>query len=200
MLDSHAHIGDLEYKDALVCTSKPMIYSASFRYKSTGLIPEGKSDRLDLLEEAASRGYLIGEIGIDRRFDDVDEQIKLFESALHIARKYNRFVSIHLVGLYEKAFNSIKKSCVDNFMIHGYTGSEEMARRFISIGGLISISKKCMKAKSFSRILSLPFVTETDMPTGIEEVKCLMDFNRYLSSILDRDIENESEKRLLERL
>ena len=70
-----------------------------------------------------------------------------------------------------------------------------MAKKFISINGYISLSPRAEKCKDFYKLLTLPFVTETDMKTGEEEEKTLYQTNQRLSTILDRDISKESEKR-----
>ena len=200
MFDSHAHKGDISFQNGLVCTSSPDEAPLGFRFKSIGLLPVSKNEEIDRLEEYAKEGYHIGEIGLDKRYPDIDKQIFLFSRALMIAKKYNRFVSIHIVGYQELAYDLIKESQVDNFLIHGYTGSKEMAERFSSSGGLISINEKAKKTKNFESLLSLPFITETDMPMSAEENKKLSDWNLYLSKILDRDVAHESEERIMERL
>ena len=200
MLDSHAHIGDSTYPNGLVCTSSPITYPSGYRFNSIGLIPEGGSDDVKKLEEYASKGFLIGEIGLDKRYPDLDKQLRLFKTALTYARKYNRFISIHQVGYPELILNTLKEYKIDNFLIHGYTGSYEMAKRYISIGGLISLSPRAERTKDFLRLITLDFVTETDMPMSKDEDITLKTWNTKLSLILNKDIETISEELLLERI
>lgn len=200
MLDSHAHIGDIEFKKALVCSASPDEIPSGYLFNSVGVLPENDISDLSKIEEYASKGYLVGEIGLDKRYPNPDRQIDIFKRAIHIATKYDRFVTIHMVGYQEKTYEIIRQSRLSNFMIHGYTGSVEMAKRFISLGGLISLSPKSERAKSFSSLITLPFITETDMKMSTEENKTLIEWNYKLSYLLDIDVEKESEKRLLERL
>lgn len=200
MIDAHAHIGDNRYKDAIVCSASPLSVPDGYRFNSIGLIPQSMCSDISIFEEYASNGYFIGEIGLDRRYPDIDKQLKIFESILSIARNYDSFVTVHMVGFQEATFDALRKSGIRRFLLHGYTGSVEMARRFISIGGIISLSARAEKAKSFHSLLSLPFVTETDMPMGEDERDTLTSWNRKLSMLTGRDIENESEKLLMEMI
>lgn len=200
MLDAHAHIGDINHKDGLVCSATPEEVPTGYRFNSIGLIPCAGTFDIGKLELYASKGYMIGEIGLDRRYPDLDRQLSLFKSILSIARTYDRFVTIHMVGCQEAIYDAIKESKIRTFLLHGYTGSVEMARRFISIGGLISINPRAEKAKSFPDLLKLPFVTETDMEMGEIQNKTLTAWNEKLSQLTGFDVQEVSERRLLERI
>jgi len=207
MFDSHAHIGDISYKNGLICTSFPQEVPKEYTFRSVGIISEGyfniSSDEnhiIEMLESFLPLGYHIGEIGLDKRYPNIELQTRIFESALSLAKKYNRFVSIHMVGFPELTYEILKKMKIDNFLLHGYTSSFEMAKRFIALGGLISLSPRAIKAKSFDKLLTLPFVTETDMAMSEEENNVLQEWNLFLSNKKDEDISKISERVLLERL
>ena len=203
MFDSHAHHGDTGYKNAFVCTSSiPSIDEAlplkSYSFFAIGHLPGSKLVNLENAENLISSGFHLGEVGLDRRFDDLNKQIEELNILLDISKGYDRCTVFHSVGHIEKLLEIIKERNIKKFIFHGFTGSYEIAKRIISLGGLISINNRVEKTKSFEKIISLPFVTESDMPTGKEQIDSLRLFNDKLSSMLDRDVERLSEKYLLE--
>ena len=203
MFDAHAHPGKTYPIDAFACSAATADFSklAPFRYKAVGAIPEGGYDvDFSLMEEAASHGWHIGEIGLDRRFPDMDKQIDIFRTALNIAREYDRIAVIHIVREYQKVYDMLKDMGIKRFMVHGYTGSAEMAREYIKLGGIISLGPAAEKAKSFPSLLQLPFVTETDMVTGTEEMEALAAWNSRLSALTGADIAARTEKIMMEVL
>ena len=199
MFDSHAHIGDI-VDNAFVCTEGTDLLDSACLYRSwaLGTIPEGKESDIDKLYQAARMGGHIGEIGVDKRYPDIDRQIAVFKDALAVAKECGRLAVIHTVRTYGIVYGILRDMKIEKFIMHGYTGSVDMARKFISLGGIISLSPRIAKARAFPEILTLPFVTETDMKTGEEEQKALQKWNGYLSMITGRDIEKESEDRIKE--
>lgn len=201
MLDAHAHIGKLT-GNAFVCTAgtEDLDKARLFPHWALGAIPEGKEHDMDKLYQAALSGGHVGEIGLDRRYPDMDRQIEVFRDALEIAKECGRLAVIHSVREYGMIYWILSDMRIERFMMHGYTGSEEMAERFMRLGGIISLSPRAERAKSFLKLLHLPFVTETDMPTGDDEMRALDAWNRRLSDITGRDIEKESERIMREAL
>lgn len=203
MLDSHAHLGNIEYRDAFVST--PSIPDAgqalllqNYRYRSVGILPGYPDSNIDLLPCYLERGFHLGEVGLDRRFSNIEKQEEILNRVLEIAAPYKRCVVFHQVGHFDRLMRIIKERKPERFILHGFTGSYESAMEVIKLGGLISIGPRSEKAKSFNRLLTLPFITETDMPTGDEEAMTLKLWNDKLSMILDEDISSKSEKLLVE--
>ena len=201
MFDAHAHIGE-HTENAFVCTESTQFLESArtFRHWALGTIPEGCESDIEKLYEAAKAGGHIGEIGLDKRYPDEEKQIRIFKDALSVAKECDRIAVIHAVRCYGTVHQILRDMDIDRFIIHGFTGSGEMAKCFIGLGGIISISPRAERAKSFPSLLSLPFVTETDMKTGDDEMAVLSAWNRKLSMITGRDIEKESERRIREML
>ncbi len=199
MIDSHAHIGNPNYKNAYVCTSYIPEYDEfyilkEYRYFAVGLIPPFKKEiKWDLFSTYLEQGAEVGEIGMDSRFGNKEEQLEIFEKGLDLAKSYNKTVVIHQVGFTELIYSILKEKGVSSFILHSYTGSYEMAKKYSLIGGIISLSPRAEKCKDFNRLITLPFLTETDMVTGRDEVSLLGAWNLKLSEILGRDIAKESE-------
>ena len=200
MFDAHAHIGEIT-DEALVCSSSPSEYGSlmPFKYKAAGILPGNEYIR-EALEKAVSGGFLIGEIGLDKRFDDIPAQLEVFRSALEIARECNTFTVLHIVREYESALREIRRYGIKRFMVHGFSSSAEVAMDIIKLGGIISLPPRAEKLKAFDRIIKLPFVTESDMKTGKEERDALHSWNEKLSTLTGIDIEKRSESMMKEAL
>lgn len=197
MFDCHAHPG-LPSSSALVCTASTFEVDvlSLFPYSSLGSLP-GRESSLVALEEWAEHSSFLGEVGLDRRYPDKEEQIQFFSSALSIAKSHGCLVTIHQVGWMDALLREIKAVGIKGFLIHGFTGSIESAREIERMGGIVSLSPSFSRTKGFSSFIKsgLPFLTESDMETGEEEEKALREWNTFLSGILDRDIEDEVQKR-----
>lgn len=114
--------------------------------------------------------YAIGECGLDKRFPNLEKQISLFKKQLILASQINKPVIIHLVGCYQKAFEILKDfDPRPDFILHSWSGSAQMAKEFIKLGGKISLSASILKnPKKLKEILdSIPsdkILFETDSP------------------------------------
>lgn len=199
MFDAHAHAGIITDK-ALVCTSSTDEILYGYKHWAVGAIPEGGSFNLETLIKHIEKGAQVGEIGLDKRFDDMERQLSIFRSALTVAKEYDRLAIIHSVRTHGLVCDTLKNLGIKRFMIHGYTGSFEMAERFIKQGGIISLSPRAERTKDFSRLLTLPFATETDMKTGTEEEMALYLWNEKLSHLTSCNIERRSEEIMMEAL
>lgn len=193
MFDAHAHLG-IPSDNAYVCSSflEEIPLLEKYRYKAAGLLPPHEGD-VGSLEEYAERGWGIGEVGIDRRYGDREGQIARFRRALEIAKRHHSLVTVHCVGWTDVTLSLIREIKTERFIVHSFSSSFEVAKEVISLGGTISLSPRSKKCRDFSLIIhKLPFfLTETDMPTGPEEEKVLLDFNTELSILLQRDLIND---------
>lgn len=114
----------------------------------------------------------IGEIGLDYHYDHSprDIQREIFIRQLAIAREAALPVVIHSREALEDTYNILKDSGVSSGVMHCYSGSEEMAERFMALGFYISIAgpvtfKKAEKIKKLAA--SVPdeyLLIETDSP------------------------------------
>ena len=201
MFDAHAHIGEMT-EDALVCTASvsEMKKARSFPHFAVGSIPGHGDFDESVLRAAAMSGGHIGEIGLDRRFPDMKEQEYVFRRALSVAIEHDRMAIIHVVRAYGPLYDILTDMAVRRFLVHGYTGSVEMAERLIGQGGIISLSPRAERTKDFKELLTLPFVTETDMPTGSEQRRVLKAWNERLSELTGEDIGERSGRIMREAL
>lgn len=112
----------------------------------------------------------IGEIGLDYHYDKEQKEIqqKLFCSQLSIAEEVHLPVVIHTRDAMQDTYDILKDYSLSG-VIHCYSGSVEMAHRFIQlgyylgIGGVVTFSN----SKLYEVVLSVglsPIVLETDSP------------------------------------
>ena len=201
LFDAHAHIGG-QTDSAFIATSSTdeMDSAASYRYRALGIIPEGREKDIEKLRIAARNGWHIGEIGLDKRYGNLPEQERIFREALRIADRYDRVAVIHAVRTYGRTLEILEEEGIGKFIIHGFTGSYETAREVIRLGGMISLSPRAEMARSFEKLITLPFLIETDMKAGKEEMDILSSWNKKLSGKIGIDAGERSWKMLREVL
>ena len=100
------------------------------------------ADFIELFNDEKCVG--IGEIGLDYYYgkEDKDRQLMMFEKQLQIACNYKKPIQIHCRDAHEDTFNLLSKYAdkLDGIILHCYTGSVEMMKRYLSLGAYISIT------------------------------------------------------------
>lgn len=145
-------------------------------YCTLGIHPESVLDYSDedikFIEENLSNPKVvaIGEIGLDYHYgkENRDEQIKLFELQLSLAEKDNKSVVIHTRDAIEETYNILKKYNLRG-VIHSFSGSFEMAEKFIKLGYILGINgvitfKSCKLKEVYKNISLDNIILETDSP------------------------------------
>ncbi len=133
-----------------------------------------KSDWLSILEDVLLRHQksAIGEIGLDFRsgMPEQTAQIHAFESQLALARSLDRAVIIHAVKSHNEVISLLKKVRCERFVIHAFTGSIDIARAYLSLGGYLSaggLMTRKPKPRALSVFQSIPkdrILLESDAP------------------------------------
>lgn len=145
-------------------------------YGALGIHPEDvenySEDDLKFIEENISNKKIIaiGEIGLDYHYgkETKDAQIKLFESQLELAEKYNLPVVVHSREATLDTITSLKKYKVKG-VIHSFSGSLETAKIYIGMGFLLGVNgvitfKNCNLKDIIKEIDVHNIVLETDSP------------------------------------
>jgi len=113
---------------------------------------------------------LIGEIGLDKRFNNYDKQQEFFSTQINIAKNLDKKVIIHSVKSHSEIIKVIKDNKFKNGgIIHAFNGSQDIAKKYIDlgfklgIGGIISHPQSKLK-QILTNIEPYNIVLETDSP------------------------------------
>lgn len=153
----------------------------------------------------------IGEIGIDLYWtkENKDLQIDFFEKQLQLSLEYNLPVCIHSRDAIELTYQVLSKNNYRG-IIHCFSGSLEMAKKFIKLGYLIGIGgvvtfKNTNLKEVVKNIPMECIVTETDGPylaptpyrgklNKPEYIKLIVDEIALLKSLNVEDVEKQIDK------
>ena len=119
----------------------------SFIYAAVGIGPNDclntTTQDLQIIDEYLNEPKVValGEIGLDYYWDDVpsDRQKEIFQQQVDLAKKHQKPIIIHCRDAYEDTYEVLKRNGHPGIM-HCYSGSVEMAKRFIDLGFYISCS------------------------------------------------------------
>ena len=118
-----------------------------FIYAAVGIGPNDclettKEDIMELEKYIDNPNVVaVGEIGLDYYWDDVprDKQAQIFQMQIDLAKRYNKPIVIHCRDAYADTYDILKKNGHRGIM-HCYSGSAEMANRFVDLGFYISLA------------------------------------------------------------
>lgn len=196
--------------------SNKEVLESIFQYKNLygaiGIHPESvedySKDSLKFIENNLDNPKVvaIGEIGLDYHYtkENKEEQIKLFESQLELAEKYDLPVIVHSRDATEDTINSLKKYHIRG-TIHSFSGSVETARIYIKMGFLLGINGvitfKNSKLKDTIKEIGLEnIILETDSPYLTPEPfrgkqnnpSHILDIAKYVSELFNISLEELS--------
>lgn len=182
---------------------------------SIGIHPFYIDQKKHLTHELISQAnYIaIGEVGIDLRKDlhhviSSDLQIKYFEEQLKLALDHKLPLILHCVHAHDLMQKMIKKI---NFsyggVVHGFTGSYEIAKEWIKLGFHLGIGSMVLKENAHKlrelilRVGLEHIIIETDAPNikfapNYEQTipQCLLNILETVSKIFSLDQEQCSEQ------
>lgn len=175
MFDAHRHFTDdkIPY-DALFATASQIEWPklTSLPEISWGAAGGLADKKLPPLEDLS--GFLqqypnvqVGEIGLDKRYGDLEVQATFVRAVLDLAYEWERSVTLHVVqsdGLIISCLKSSGKR-LPRVLWHGFASSLEIAKEAAKIGCILSIGPNLFKTKHMhilQQLSTLPFALETD--------------------------------------
>ena len=198
MIDTHCHLGKEDYEDieTIIKNMKDgymiaagvndqtnqEVVNLCQQYKNVygviGIHPNEvntcNESSLDWIESNLQSKKIvgIGEIGLDYHYGIVDKelQIEIFKRQLDLARKYKVPVVIHSRDSIEDTYHIMSQYNGVQMIIHCYSGSVEMAKKFLKLGVYFGIGgvltfKNAKLLKEVVSILPLDHILlETDSP------------------------------------
>lgn len=150
-----------------------------FIYAAVGIHPHDVSkctdNDLEKLRELTKEEKVvaIGEIGLDYfyNYSSVEDQKRWFAMQIKLAEALKMPFIVHSRDASEDTFNIIKENQVNSsFVLHCFSQSIEMAKRYIDLGGYISFAgpvtyKKSSKLREVIKHVPLDrILVETDSP------------------------------------
>lgn len=158
--------------------------SVGFHPEEVSVISDEDILWLENIIQSCPRVVAVGEIGLDYYWekDKKQEQISLFHKQLELANKLNLPVVIHTRDAIQETYDILSEYSLRG-VIHCYSGSIEMAERFIElgyflgIGGVVTFSNSKLY-QVVERVGLSHILLETDSP--------------YLSPVPNRGKVNES--------
>ena len=150
-----------------------------FIYAAVGIHPHDVSkcsdDDIEKLRELskAKKVVAIGEIGLDYyyNYSSVEDQKRWFAIQIKLAEELNLPFIVHARDASEDTFEIIKENQEKSrFVLHCFSQSSEMAKRYINLGGYISFAgpvtyKKSAKLREVIKQIPLDrILIETDSP------------------------------------
>lgn len=200
LIDSHCHVLSSEYdnvdeiiKDSInsgvekiivngydLKTSKEAVELTNkydHVYAAVGIGPSNVTDvndeTYDIISKLAKEAKVvaIGEVGLDYYWTTKNKemQLKVFKTMLKIAKTNNLPVIVHCRKSFLDTYNLLKESDLTG-IIHCYSGSVDMAKRFIKLGFLLGIGgvitfKNAKSLKDVVKAIDINnFSLETDSP------------------------------------
>jgi TatD DNase family protein len=146
-------------------------------YPAFGIHPmhsdHATKENLDKLSSIAGRGVAIGEIGLDPAYQvPLERQEQSFRDQLRIATELALPVLVHCRRHFLRTLQILKEEKVSRVggIMHAYSGSTEMAKEFIRLGFVISLSgtltwHNAVRPRQLAADLPLSsIVLETDSP------------------------------------
>ena len=128
---------------------------------------------LKRLEEYARTGAAIGEIGLDSHSSVPQKrQEQAFREQLHLAVMLKKPILVHCRGFFQRTLEILREEKANQAggIMHAFSGSPEMAREFMKLNFLISISgtitwQNAVRPIKLAREIPLDnLVLETDSP------------------------------------
>ncbi|HKL57998.1 MAG TPA: TatD family hydrolase [Sphaerochaeta sp.] len=187
MFDAHRHLTDeKEVYDALYCTSCQNEWAivANLPHPGIGALGALANKALanktlppiDALAQALQDNPLlqVGEIGLDKRFGDMEDQQNFLLASLDLAYSLERSVTVHVVqsdGLFLSCLGKAG-SRLPTILWHAFTGSVETARIAARKGCILSLApgiEMTRTARKLDEFSSLPFAIETDFDTTMQK-------------------------------
>ncbi len=131
---------------------------------------------LDLLAQELPAAMALGETGLDFRphimKDSMVRQIDAFENQIELAKAFQKPLILHIVQAHDKALLVLDMWGIPERkgFIHAFTGSYDMAKKYIdrgfliSVGGAITFEKNKKLLDCMAKIPLESLLIETDAP------------------------------------
>lgn len=140
LIASFCEKDDLELSTEFVDKYSCLYCAVGYHPEIADEIEEKDYEILEKIIKSNKKIVAIGEIGLDYHWnkDNKDKQREVFRKQLSLAEKLNLSVVIHTRDAIEETYEILKEYKVRGVM-HCFSGSKEMAKKFINLGFYLGI-------------------------------------------------------------
>ena len=142
---------------------------------------EAIDSALKVLEQLLPEANALGELGLDfgkNHDNNRPLQIKTFNTQLHLAKKFQKPIILHIVRAHSEALELLKKFAPfpQGGIVHSFTGALEIAQEYSKLGFLISLGGAVTQEGYFAIKKAIPLlsltqiVVETDSPDQLPKL------------------------------
>jgi len=144
---------------------------------SIGIHPlfiENADEQLKIVSQCLSHSQVkfIGEIGLDKRFENLNEQQNVFERQMQLAEDFKKPVIVHCVRAINEVLAIAKNFPSVKLIFHGFRGKPQLAKQILNAGYFLSFGEKSLlSADTISFVPQNKIFVETDeSEISIEEI------------------------------
>jgi TatD DNase family protein len=152
---------------------------------------------LRLLEAALPKAAALGETGLDAHpahGGNLPLQTRAFEVQLRLAASVGKPVVLHVVQAHEEALAVLTRNprLLHGGLVHGFSGSLEIARNYLALGLSLSVGSGVLKPGYKALKAALPhlpsdqLVLETDWPDGVAGPQALVAIAEAVAKLQNR--------------
>jgi Tat protein secretion system quality control protein TatD with DNase activity len=159
------------------------------QYWFAGIHPgftDDKSQMMNILSDLLQDQKIIGvgEVGLDKRYGNIQKQISIFKEQLELANQFNVPILIHDLGYPLQITDLLGKQIESNTMVimHSYKSSLEIFKKIIPKNIYFSLSHRILDHKKYDLVVekiieSGRYFFESDYPYcgTLNEIKLLED-------------------------
>ena len=175
MFDFHRHFTlSKPIESAFYATSSINEWEKEAPYLSYGILANNidlsVSEFENILEKKLKENPSshVGEIGLDKRFDNIEQQIKFLNVAIKLSYTYKRILTVHVVNLTQLLIDileSNKDNLPNRIIYHGFNKSVELAKQLKKYNITVSLNPKVEQTRLIKNIKQLDkigFLLESD--------------------------------------
>ncbi|MFW6025727.1 MAG: TatD family hydrolase [Candidatus Woesearchaeota archaeon] len=127
---------------------------------------ENSKDVLNFIRE--NKPTIIGEVGLDKTYDNFNQQKEVFKKVIELSNKLNRPMSIHTRKAEKEVIKMLEKYAKRPSILHCFSGKMKLAKKAINIGHYFSIPTNIKRSEHFKNLVKIldedKIVLETDSP------------------------------------
>lgn len=125
-------------------TSKYIEFALGFHPLNADL----KKRDIELFINLLPQTDYVGEVGLDFTNKiglDKDRQIEYFDTIVKVSSNLNKLMSIHIRGAEQEALQIIERYSPTRIILHWYTGSDKLQKKFIELGCYFSVNANMLR-------------------------------------------------------